>query len=151
MNFARRIGGGHMGPRKFWHHVLPRLKYHNPAVGMTVERTEDQEGPASLTVFFGEEGSGGEKGRTEEAGKKEVRSRSINMKNRKEGEILEELLRMTGGKAVLATPAEEQQLKDLEQERRRGEGDRVRQAAVLKGRRRQQQILQQAKQSMDLQ
>jgi len=52
LTFARKINDGHMGPRKFWHTYLPRLKYHNPAVPMTVERTDDQEGPATLSVHF---------------------------------------------------------------------------------------------------
>lgn len=43
---------GHFGARKFWHNYLPRLKYHNPAVSMTVNRRTDQEGPATLTVFL---------------------------------------------------------------------------------------------------
>lgn len=130
---------------------------------MTVERTEDQEGPASLTVFFAAEsegadvsgsslgsGSGAGTGAASEGAASE-RTRSINMKHKKEGEILEEVLRICEGRPVTATAAEEEQLRELEGERQRSEEDRVKQAKVLKDRRRQQEILRQAKVSMDTQ
>lgn len=38
--------------RKFWRHYLPRLKYHNPAIPMIVERTTDTTAPATMTLTF---------------------------------------------------------------------------------------------------
>jgi large subunit ribosomal protein MRP49 len=35
--------------------MLPRLKYHNPAIPMTVSRTTNQTGPATFSIFFGKE------------------------------------------------------------------------------------------------
>jgi len=35
--------------------MLPRLKYHNPGIPMTVSRMKDQTGPATLSIFFGKE------------------------------------------------------------------------------------------------
>ncbi|KAI0376164.1 CI-B8 domain-containing protein [Hypomontagnella monticulosa] len=52
MNFAQRWNDGHFGPRKFWKLCLPRLKFHNPAVPMLVNRTEDQSGPAKMSIYF---------------------------------------------------------------------------------------------------
>lgn len=128
---------------------------------MTVERTEDQEGPASITVFFANGGEGAEvstgststqtSAEAASDGARSDRTRSINMKHKKEGEILEEVLRICEGRQVTATPAEEEQLRELEGERQRSEEDRVKQAKVLKDRRRQQEILRQAKVSMDTQ
>lgn len=46
-----------MGPRKFWRENLPRLKYHNPAVPMVVNRTFDQEGPATLRIYLRDGGA----------------------------------------------------------------------------------------------
>lgn len=46
-----------MGPRKFWRENLPRLKYHNPAVPMIVNRLRDQSGPATLTIYMTDDGS----------------------------------------------------------------------------------------------
>lgn len=47
-----------MGPRKFWRENLPRLKYHNPAVPMIVNRTRDQDGPATLSIYMVDDGKG---------------------------------------------------------------------------------------------
>ena len=47
-----------MGARHFWRNCLPRLKYHNPGVGMTVKQTDDQAGPAALTIYFAAEQAG---------------------------------------------------------------------------------------------
>ncbi|KKF97261.1 hypothetical protein CFIMG_002818RA [Ceratocystis fimbriata CBS 114723] len=52
MDFARNIRGGHMGPRKFWQEILPRLKYHNPLVPMIVCRRLANEGPATMTIYL---------------------------------------------------------------------------------------------------
>lgn len=38
--------------RKFWRHMLPRLKYHNPRIPMTVSRTNNQTGPATLSIYL---------------------------------------------------------------------------------------------------
>ncbi|EGE78181.2 50S ribosomal protein Mrp49 [Blastomyces gilchristii SLH14081] len=52
LTYARKIYEGHGGPRKFWRVCLPRLKYHNPALAVTVKQTTEQEGPAILSVYF---------------------------------------------------------------------------------------------------
>lgn len=71
------------------------------------------------------------------------------MKHRKEGEILEELLKLCDAKPVFATAAEEEQLRSLESEAERSEADRVRQEQVMRDRKKRKEILQAAKQSMD--
>lgn len=57
LTYARRIENGHQGARHFWRECLPRLKYHNPGVGMTVKQTQDQSGPSALTIYFAEKAS----------------------------------------------------------------------------------------------
>ncbi|KAJ5482919.1 hypothetical protein N7539_006365 [Penicillium diatomitis] len=54
LTYARKIYNGHQGARHFWRNCLPRLKYHNPAVRMTVQQTEDQSLTPSLTIYFAE-------------------------------------------------------------------------------------------------
>lgn len=134
---------------------------------MIVDRSEEQSGPAVCVVYFdkasglaGEKvdaGRQGERGGKEEVGREAKdgerpgeRSRKINMKHKEEGEILDEVMRVCEGRQVVATKAEEEQLRELEEERVRGEEDRVRQVKVVRDRRRQQQILRQAKASMDV-
>lgn len=55
LEFAHRMGDGHMGPRKFWQENLPRLKYYNPAVPMIVNRHLVQDGPAVLSIYIRDE------------------------------------------------------------------------------------------------
>ncbi|PWY88448.1 50S ribosomal protein Mrp49 [Aspergillus heteromorphus CBS 117.55] len=54
LTYAQKIYGGHQGARHFWRKCLPRLKFHNPAIPMTVRQTTEQEIPASLTIYFSE-------------------------------------------------------------------------------------------------
>ncbi|KAJ6099736.1 hypothetical protein N7467_001271 [Penicillium canescens] len=57
LTYAQRIEGGHHGARHFWRKCLPRLKYHNPGVPMTVRQTTEQQGPAALSIYFAERAS----------------------------------------------------------------------------------------------
>ncbi|KAI6382616.1 hypothetical protein MCOR25_000617 [Pyricularia grisea] len=44
-----------LGPRKFWRHYLPQLKYHNPAVPMILNRlpdTPEDPKPALLSIYL---------------------------------------------------------------------------------------------------
>lgn len=43
---------GHIGARRFWRECLPRLKFHNPAIPITVKQIDDQNYPAYLTLYF---------------------------------------------------------------------------------------------------
>ncbi|KJZ80402.1 hypothetical protein HIM_00252 [Hirsutella minnesotensis 3608] len=52
MDFALKIKGGHMGPRKFWRDYLPALKYHNPSVPMIVNRHDKQKTPPVMTIYL---------------------------------------------------------------------------------------------------
>ncbi|KAJ5769903.1 uncharacterized protein N7511_001954 [Penicillium nucicola] len=57
LTYAQSIQGGHQGARQFWRKCLPRLKYHNPGVPMTVRQTTDQQGPAALSIYFAQQAS----------------------------------------------------------------------------------------------
>ncbi|KAH8178021.1 mitochondrial ribosomal protein l51 / s25 / CI-B8 domain-containing protein [Sarocladium implicatum] len=52
MDFALRMGGGHMGPRKFMKEQLPRLKYHNPSIPMIVNRHNVNSRSPLMTIYF---------------------------------------------------------------------------------------------------
>ncbi|WPH03490.1 Hypothetical protein R9X50_00637000 [Acrodontium crateriforme] len=98
LQFAAKIDGGHMGPRKFWRNELVRLKYHNPAVSMSVDRTAKAEDPATMSIHFSSLESAEESAAAEKVIK-------IDMKHRNNSEILEELIKAT--KAREAEPTEE--------------------------------------------
>lgn len=128
LHFAPKINNGHAGARKFWRNALPRIKYHNPAIPMTVTRTKDQTMPATLVLSFG---------RT--TASSIVRDRSslpamtpsapiqdqvridrkevIDVTNLHDTEILARLTKSTNATVVLPTAEEVEQLQRLEVEK----------------------------------
>ncbi|KAK0344323.1 hypothetical protein LTR91_011934 [Friedmanniomyces endolithicus] len=155
MRFAPRIEGGHMGPRKFWHHELVRLKYHNPAVSMTTDRTARAEDPAVLSVHFTSPSptqssedtasSSTTADSTTAAAQPTERVSTIDMKHRTNAEILEELVRMTKAQAVEATEAEREELRSLEEQRVKGAKDSAKSLEVRARVAREKQLLEQAR------
>ncbi|KAK0107318.1 hypothetical protein ONS95_004012 [Cadophora gregata] len=161
MDFARDIEDGHYGPRKFWRNCLPRLKYHNPAVPMTVNRTNDQSGPALLTIHFTnpsaaastkpeisstttKETSSAPVAATK-AGLPTERTEVVNMKHRPESEILDQLLAITRARIVKPTAEETRQIQDIEDQNARSERDAIMMAEVNAKRKREEAILIQAR------
>lgn len=146
--------------------MLPRLKYHNPAVPMTVERHSDQDGPATLTVFYADEAAasvaaGPEKPNAPTQSTSGAtapsehtpwdRTRVIDVKGRNQSEILAELLAATEGKEVVPTEEERAQMAELEAQRQRSDYDRAEVRKVLVAKRREQEILEQARKSVEAQ
>ncbi|KAH8811812.1 50S ribosomal protein-like protein Mrp49 [Xylogone sp. PMI_703] len=136
MDFAAKINDGHQGPRKFWRNCLPRLKYHNPSVSMTVNRTTNQEGPALMTIHFNDQTA------SSEPNENVV---TINMKHKPESEILSQFMTVSKAKPVAPTPDETQLMRDLEEQRARSERDSQRMKLVNEKRKRQEAILIQAR------
>ncbi|KAK4102580.1 hypothetical protein N658DRAFT_495287 [Parathielavia hyrcaniae] len=126
LEFAHKINNGHMGPRKFWQDALPRLKYWNPAVPMVVNRTHDQEGAATLTLYFREPGAtlksdipqpsssteGFAKAPTPAEGE---RALTIDMKNRRSEAILKEFMDKSGAVPVKPSPQDEVLIQEVEE------------------------------------
>ncbi|KFY30978.1 hypothetical protein V493_01505 [Pseudogymnoascus sp. VKM F-4281 (FW-2241)] len=151
MEFAKRLNEGHFGPRKFWQSYLPRLKYHNPAVSMTLDRTTNQEGPALMTVYFDDTAqpqtpsapvSGTQ---TEPTTSDKQRVVTINMKHRHESEILSQLLALTNAVPVEPTPEEVEQLQELAGQQEVSEKDSARHRIFNKEKKREEAILAQAR------
>lgn len=70
------------------------------------------------------------------------------MTHKHESKILEELMALVEGKEVRATREEEEELRVLEEQRERSGEDRVRTRAVVVAKRRQEEILRQARESL---
>ncbi|KAI4749794.1 hypothetical protein E4T44_15006, partial [Aureobasidium sp. EXF-8845] len=131
MRFAPKIDGGHMGPRKFWRHELVRLKFHNPAIPMTLDRTAAQTDPALMTIFFADPEASPTSGAaptTSTSGDKQpsnyspsTRTETIDMTNRTQENILADLVKITSAKQVEATQEELETLRSLEEQRLRSE------------------------------
>jgi large subunit ribosomal protein MRP49 len=140
--------------RKFWRNCLPRLKYHNPAVPMTVNRTNNQEGPALMTVHFATP-EAAENTKTEissiapvaasQPGPQTERTEVINMKHRLDSEILDQLMSLTKARAVKATAEELRQIQEMEEQNARSERDAIKMAEVNAKRKREEAILTQAR------
>ncbi|CAD6574231.1 MAG: hypothetical protein ASARMPRED_006611 [Alectoria sarmentosa] len=141
LNFAHKLNDGHLGARKVWRKYLPRLKYHNPAISMTVNRTLDQGGPATLTVFFAppprsssatasSAPSSTDPSAAPSGYAPAARIETIDMKHKHESEILSRLLELTRGITYEASPDELAELRDVDEEQKRSERDREAQARL---------------------
>ena len=157
MDFAYKLNDGHFGARKFWRNYLPRLKYHNPAVSMTINRTTDQAGLSTMTIFFAPPPdpisttrspipTSSTSTSTTISGQAPFdRTESIDMKYKNESDILARLMSLTTATPVVATPEEEAELQGLEEQRKRGLQDAERMAEVNERRRREKSLLQAAR------
>ncbi|KAL8674715.1 MAG: hypothetical protein Q9168_000873 [Polycauliona sp. 1 TL-2023] len=157
LDFAFKLNDGHFGARKLWRTYLPRLKYHNPAVSMSVNRTQDQTGPATLTVFFATPADPALKTSAPPPSSPTTqdtptssnapfeRTVTIEMKHRHESEILAELLSLTKASPVEPSREEEVELEKLAEEERQGGLDRARNAAYTEQKRQEKALLDQAR------
>ena len=153
LDFAPKINDGHFGARKVWRKYLPRLKYHNPAISMTVNRSHDQEGPATLTVVFASPPKissataspppflSKDTFTTSSGYAPADRIATIDMKHKKESEILSRLLELTRGIPYEASSDELVELRDVDDEKRRRERHREAQAKLNEVRRREKALL----------
>ncbi|KXT16825.1 hypothetical protein AC579_6792 [Pseudocercospora musae] len=135
MRFAPRMNQGHMGPRKFWRHELVRLKYHNPSVSMTVDRTALQDDPAVMSIHFSNPDSESPEERVE----------TLNMKNYTSSEILDAVVKLTKAYPVEPTPEDLEEMQKLEEQRIRSARDSKLSQEVRARVKREQQLLEQAR------
>ena len=157
LDFAFKLNDGHFGARKVWRNYLPRLKYHNPAVSMSVNRTQNQTGPATLTVFLAAPSDPAPNASapaplpsiirdTPTPGNAPFeRTLTIEMKHRHESEILSELLSLTNASPVEPSPEDKAELEKLAEEERQAELDRARNAAYTEQKRQEKALLDQAR------
>jgi large subunit ribosomal protein MRP49 len=148
--------------------MYPRLKYHNPAIPMTVRRSDDQTFPAILSVFMRGDptapaaappayrpvGPNDEMVRWKpDAPRREPapgeRVVEIAMQHRSEAEIWDEFVRVTGAAQVEPTPVEVEEMERLAAQRQVSDADRVRTRAVWEAVQREKNILKMAKGESD--
>ncbi|KAI9834891.1 MAG: hypothetical protein M1819_002799 [Sarea resinae] len=163
MDFAARINDGHFGPRKFWRLYLPRLKFHNPAVSMTINRTTDQAGPATMSIFYATpsadadtssstsspaptSSTSGDKAPSDHTPFERVQT--VNMKHKHESEILAKLMELTKAVPVEATAEELEELRELEEQAAQGERDARRMEQINAQQKRREVMLAQARGDM---
>lgn len=128
------MNGGHLGARKFWRNALPRLKYHNPTVSMVIDRTNIEDGPATLTIQFEQPASTTSESSsttllatratvspTEES--TNIRAEIIDMKNIRDSEILSQLMKITNAVQVFPSAKDEAELRKLNKAKEKSRQD----------------------------
>jgi large subunit ribosomal protein MRP49 len=110
---------------------------------MTINRTENQTGPATLTVFFAPDASAPSQGSAINE-----RVETIEMKHKHESAILRSLMELTNAQQVKPTEEEVATLAEIEAQRIKSEEDRARGAAALEIRKREKAMLDAAKASV---
>ncbi|KAF2724028.1 hypothetical protein K431DRAFT_241630 [Polychaeton citri CBS 116435] len=160
LTFAQKINGGHAGPRHFWREELVRLKYHNPAVSMTVARHQQPEGPATLSVHYASPDAAQTSssatsspastastaaGSTPSSANPTEKVETIDMKFKPNSEILTELVRLTKAYPVEPTPEDREQIQALEEQKKRSERDSKLSQEVRARKKREQEMLEQAR------
>lgn len=124
---------------------------------MTVNRTADQEGPSSLTVFFAPPSkstsatglpapsSSTDSSTATSTRKPSDRIETIDMKHKHESEILSRLLELASGKPYEITPEEHAELRGLEDYKRSSQRDRETQARLNAVKKQEKALLDQAR------
>lgn len=160
LTYARKIDQGHAGARHFWRNCLPRLKYHNPGVPMSVTQTSNQQGPAALTIYFAERvGSAA----TALANEKKVidelapapeaneQSAVLDIKNRTYQQIWDRVQAMTNAKVVPANSEDIALSQKLAEIKKKSGPDRERVQAIRQAKKDQERMLAEARGQVDKQ
>ncbi|KAL3461362.1 CI-B8 domain-containing protein [Aspergillus heterothallicus] len=152
LTYAQKIYGGHQGARHFWRNCLPRLKYHNPAIPMTVKQTTNQEAPAALTIYFSENISSAASANATKLTDKHAPAPSasekttvMNLKDLNYTDIWHNLKTFTGAIELSPTKEEQSELKKVEEMRQKAVEDRKRVAEIRQAKKDQEKMLEQAR------
>ncbi|KAJ9661257.1 hypothetical protein H2201_006616 [Coniosporium apollinis] len=128
-----------------------------PAIPMTVSRTTDQSGPATLTIHFGsaaetspEAGSTIPTDSTTTSSGAADRVVTIDMKNKQDSEILQELLKATKATELGPTEEDQEAIRELEEQRERSARDSEMSREVNAKRKREAEALAQARRGLGL-
>ncbi|EAS36342.3 50S ribosomal protein Mrp49 [Coccidioides immitis RS] len=146
LTYARKMYEGHIGARRFWRQCLPRLKYYNPSVAMSVKQTDDNAGPAVLTLYFANKDGATQatSSTTDEFAPAPTESESvktIDIKGKSLEEIWGSFKSMTGAEDLKVSEADRQELEELSKQKEKSEVDRQRVAGIRQARKDQEKML----------
>ena len=144
-----RISGGGAQPlilsRHFWHHELIRLKFHNPAVSVTVDRDVKIADEAFMTVFFAPKESETSGTAAQTAASVPEKSESVSISHKPPHEILQDLVRLTKAEVVEPSAEDLQLESDLAEAEQRSKADRDSSLAINAEKKRQADLLAEAR------
>jgi len=128
--------------RHFWHQILPRVKYRNPAIPMQVTRHLDPLGPAYLHIFTSKTPATSVGISASSSGTHEAKpTHTIDIKTLTDSEILEKLIEKTGAEMIQATLEELTELQEITEFKIKAEKDRVEVREKLEAQRREEELL----------
>jgi large subunit ribosomal protein MRP49 len=147
----------------FWRHELVRLKFHNPAIPMSIDRTALQTDPALLSVHYTNPDAvqssssatsapasrdSTTKNTTPSEAASTERVETINMTHSNNTEILEAFVRLTKAYPIEPTAEEKEELASLEEQRIRSAAASKLSAEVRARQKRETELLEQARGDM---
>lgn len=154
LTYAQKIYEGHQGARHFWRNCLPRLKYHNPGVGMTVHKTDDQSKPPALTIYFAEQIGGTAAAIAAKQAIKDAHAPApegnekaavVNIKGLSYQEIWSRVQASTGAEQVATSPEDEAEAKKLADMKVKAVQDRQRIQGMRQAKKDQERMLAEAR------
>ncbi|KAL5412465.1 hypothetical protein PMIN03_004237 [Paraphaeosphaeria minitans] len=140
------IGSQHRGARHFWHDILPRIKYRNPTLPISVIRHADPAGPAYLSIYTSTptpqtSTTPPPSTTTTTEAVNDTPTHTIEIKDLHESEILEALVEKTGALVLRTPPEEAVEMAEIEEFKERAEVDRVEVREKLMKVRREEELL----------
>lgn len=142
--------------RKFWQNMLRRLKYHNPAVPMIVNRKATNEGAAMMHIYFSkgapidpatlpQNPSSAMDGSKAPEPTENERVVKLDIKDKRSEEILERFIAEAEATPVTPTEEELREMEEVEKLRVKAEKDRVANAKIREEAKKQKAMLDKAR------
>ncbi|KAF2651950.1 hypothetical protein K491DRAFT_696012 [Lophiostoma macrostomum CBS 122681] len=161
LEFSKNKVGGHMGPRKFWREMLPRIKFHNPTIPVEIRRHNTPTGPALLHIYTSTSSdptpaasdisvsdttastppSSTPNPRDTQVPTTATPAHTVDIKSADELDILAQLVSRTGATEIKATPEEAAEMAEIKEFNVRREKDRVEVREKLAKERREEELL----------
>ncbi|EAT84961.2 hypothetical protein SNOG_07495 [Parastagonospora nodorum SN15] len=151
LEFNKKLYGGHLGARHFWHKILPRIKYRNPALPISIKIHNDPDGPSLLHIYTrqpapsnpGAPPSATPNAQTTLVPDTSPPTHTLNIREKNESEILDLLLKTVQAQNAPLEPSEAElaEMRELEEQKARAERDRVQVREHFLKERREQELL----------
>jgi large subunit ribosomal protein MRP49 len=128
--------------------MLPRIKYRNPSVPISISRHNDPDGPSLLHVYTRTANlstsappSATPNPQTTLVPDTSPPTHSLNIRDQEESQILEMLVKTIGATEIQMTEQEKQEMAEMKEFKERSEKDRVEVREKLLKERREQELL----------
>jgi large subunit ribosomal protein MRP49 len=121
--------------------MLPRIKYRNPSVPISIARHNDPDGPSLLHIYMRSTTTSSPTTDTDSA----PPTHTLNIRDQQDSQILDALVKTVGATQIETTAQEKQEIADMKELRERGERDRVEVREKLIKERRELELLKMAR------